>query len=265
MSDSNQPEKKSIKIKQLIDFYKTLAKTTFLFSTPGTKSMCNIDSYLFSSIQNTLGSIQTILDEGKINDAYALLRKYSDSVVINIYTNLYLEDETSFEKIISRKSYVVAKIDSWLNGKDKLPKLSEMLKYIAQSKKADPITSIIDPSTEYRRLRDRCNDHTHYNFFYYVMLNDPEIYLKGRKRALEQFKEDLREMFIWHLAYMFYTQPHYMMSSDYRDYLDFGMTPEPDSQFWVAGFIQKIFDDILAKFRPDIADVIKRDSPMHIS
>ena len=36
-----------------------------------------------------------------------------------------------------------------------------------------------------------------------------------------------------------------MMSSDYLDALECNMQPEADSQYWVAPFVQEIFDDIV--------------------
>ena len=96
-----------------------------------------------------------------------------------------------------------------------------------------------------KRLRDRCNDHTHYNFYRNVLLNDKEILLEGRRKALEEFSNDLRDVLILHVSYMFFANGHYMMSSDYVDCLECGMTPEPDSQYWVAPFVQEIFDQTL--------------------
>lgn len=247
-----------------IDFYRSLALTTFPFATMGTRAACNIDSYIFSSMQNTIGSIQTILKEGKINDAYALLRKYSDSSIINIYTNLYLETEFTTEKVMARKSALVEKIDDWLMGKAKLPRVGPMLKYIYASPKAAPVESEAFSEADYEELRGRCNDHSHYNFYRFVLLNDPEIYVRGREEAVKQFGKDLRDMFIWHLGYLFYTQGHYMMSSNHIDYLDAGLTPEPDSQHWVAPFVQEIFDHTIKRHRPYMANLIKRDTAMHL-
>jgi hypothetical protein len=64
---------------------------------------------------------------------------------------------------------------------------------------------------------------------------------------------------------MFFAKGHYMMSSDHVDYLDCGMTPEPDSEYWVAPFVQDIFDQTLKKARPDIVDTIKQHTSMHLA
>ena len=55
-----------------------------------------------------------------------------------------------------------------------------------------------------------------------------------------------------------------MMSTDYIDNLDMGMTPEEDSQYWVAPFIQEIFDKWIKPKRKDIADEIKSKSLMKL-
>ncbi|HLW41284.1 MAG TPA: hypothetical protein VKY82_02820 [Flavobacterium sp.] len=54
------------------------------------------------------------------------------------------------------------------------------------------------------------------------------------------------------------------MSSDYHDYLDLGLEPEKDSQYWVAPFIKKVFDEIIQHKRPDIAKEIINNTNMQI-
>jgi hypothetical protein len=195
----------------------------------------------------------------KANDAYALLRKYYDSVIINIYSNLYLQDHFSLE------NFVVEQIDNWLKGKAKLPEYRIMSQYIRSSAKTAPITDLLFGDERYKRLRDRCNDHTHYNFYRNVLLNDNEIVLPNRLHALDQFSADVRDVLILHVAYIFFINGHYMMSSDHIDCLECGMTPKPDSQYWVAPFIQDVFDQVVAKHRPDIAEKVKKHTSMHLA
>jgi hypothetical protein len=239
-------------------FYESLARSAFPFASVGTRAICNVDSYVFSSIQGTLVSIQAILRDGRINDAYALLRKYYDSAIINIYTGLYLEDHFDIE------NFIVTQIDSWLQGKDRLPEFRIMSQYIRSSPRVGPITDLLIADDRYKGLRDRCNDNTHYNFYRNILLNDKEIVLEERRQALEGFSYDLRDVLILHLSYMFFANGHYMMSSDHLDCLDCGMTPEPDSQYWIAPFVQEVFEQTLKKSRPDIAATIKQHSLMHL-
>ena len=242
----------------MINFYKNFSFSIFGFMTQGTKAVGNMDSYVCSSIQGTLESIKLVLINGRINDSYSLLRKYYDSSVINIYSNLFLNDNYSIE------NFIVIKINDWLKGKEQLPKYRIMSQYIRNSEKLSEINDLLYKDDRYKEIRDRCNDHTHYNFFYNVLLNDNKIYLEYRIKALNTFAYDIEQIFILHLSYLFYLNDHYMISSDYVDSLDLGFTPENGSQYFVAPFIQKTFDDFIQYNRPDIAKKIKSQTNMDL-
>ena len=186
----------------------------------GTQSVINIDTYIYTSMQGTLESIKDILLKGRINDAYALLRKYYDAATINIYTNLYFDDQFSID------NFVVEKIDNWLNGKQQLPRIQIMNSYIQKSEKVAGIYKLIQKDKRYSELRNRCNDHTHYNFYYNMIQNDNQLYLENRIAILNRFAKDLENIFIYHFSYLFYLKDMYMMASDYIDCLDCGITPE---------------------------------------
>lgn len=248
-----------MELERYIDFYESLAEAVFPWMTQGTRALGNIDSYVYSSIQGTLSSIALILRAGKINDAYALLRKYYDSATINLYSILFLNEHFSID------NFTVKQIDDWLKGKERLPEYRVMSRYIRASQKTAPITEILFADDRYKRLRDRCNDHTHYNFYENVLLNDSEIHLPHRGRALDGFLSDLRDIFVFHVACVFCVQEHYMMASDHRDSLEMGMKPEPDSEYWVAPFIQDAFDHILAIHRPDVAERLRAHTSMHLA
>lgn len=229
------------------------------FLTLGTKALCNIDTYVYSSMQGTLESMRTIMIAGRINDAYALLRKYHDSAVINVYSNLYLHNNFSIE------NFIVEKINNWLQGNEKLPEYRVMSQYIRASEVLKPINDVLSADDRYKILRDRCNDHTHYNFYRHAMLNDNEIYIKDRGFWLDQYSVDVRDIFILHLGYIFFLNDHYMRSSDYMDALDCGMQPEDGSEYWVAPYIQETFDEVITPRRPDMTAAIKTRSAMQLT
>ena len=242
-----------------IYFYKRLTMSIFLFPTMGTKSVANIDSYTYSSMHGTLESIQTILLSGRINDAYCLLRKYYDSAVIDIYTKLYLDEHFSIQ------NFIVEEIQRWLAGKVQLPQYGTMVEYIAKAQMANPITSILSSDNRYKAIRDRCNAHTHYKFYQHVLLNDNEVSLPSRMRWLDAFRADAQDLLVMHLGYVFFLKDHYMMSSDYTDALECGMQPESDSQYWVAPFVQEIFDEVITPRRAKITATIKCSSAMQLT
>lgn len=246
-------------LQRYVEFYGQLAMSVFSFATMGTKAICNIDTYVYSSMQGTLESIRTILLAGRINDAYTLLRKYHDSAVINVYSNLYLHDNFSIE------NFIVEKINNWLQGREKLPEYRVMSQYIKDSETLKPINCVFGVDDRYKKLRDRCNDHIHYNFYRHAMLNDNEVYIENRGWWLDRCSEDLRDLFILHMGYIFFLNGHYMTSGDHMDALECGIQPEEKSQYWVAPFIQEIFDEIITPRRPDVTSAIKASSAMQLS
>lgn len=262
MNDQTDKLFKSNKVFKLLEdlaiFYDSLSNTTMYWTSQGTTSIINLDTYVFISIKETLNSIREILYKGRINDSYALLRKYYDSTVINVYTNLFLEDNFSIE------NFLVKEINDWLGGKKKLPEYRIMSQYIKKSPRLAPITKLLNKNNLYRDIRERCNDHTHYNFYYFNILNDGNLYFPERIKNLDQLHLDLENVFIQHFAYLFYLNDHYFMSSDYFDSMDANIKPEEGCENWVAPFIQDIFDEIVKNKRPDLAEEILKNSSMNI-
>ena len=78
-------------------------------------------------------------------------------------------------------------------------------------------------------------------------------------------ESDVTDLFVLHVACVFFMNEHYMMSSDYVDALECGMTPEVDSQYWIALFVQEVFDELLTVRRPDVSAVIKNRTSMHLN
>jgi hypothetical protein len=241
-----------------IDFYDSLSFAIMGFVSMGTTAITNMDTYAYSSMRGTIESIKDVLKKGRINDAYALLRKYYDSTIINVYTNLYLQDNRSLE------NFIVSQIDNWLKGIETIPEYRIISKYIKDSPKLFAINKLLQKDDRYKKIRDRCNDHTHYNFYKNYLLNDNEIYNPNRIKYLNVFARDVEAIFIQHLAYTFYLNDHYMSSSDYMDCMEIGMQPDEDSQYWVAPFVQEVFDKIIKVKRHDIAEEIKQHTMMQL-
>jgi len=246
------------RLKKMASFYEHLSDSAFRFISSGTTTPFNLDTYVFTSISGTLESMHDILVKGRINDAFALLRKYYDSAMINTYCQLYLEDNCSLE------NYIVGKIDNWLKGTEQLPEFRVMSKYIRSSGKLKPINDLLYKDELYKKLRNRCNDHTHYNFYHNVLYNDNKIHLPARIKMLDIFSLDVLDVFILHFAYIFTLNDPYMSSTDYADALDCDMEPEPDSQYWVANYIQETFEKMIRPRHPDVAAAILSNTGMQL-
>lgn len=241
-----------------IDFYDMLSYTTMGFASTGVIGVINLNTHVFSSIKGTVDSIKLVLSNGRINDAYALLRKYYDSTIINIYTNLYIEENSSIEK------YIVDEIQNWIKGTGTIPEYRVLSQYIKNYKRLNTVTELIMKNDHYKNIRKRCNDHTHYNYYHNIIYNDNQLYLENRVKYLDMFSNDLKAVFIQHFAYLFYLKDYYMSSTNYIDYLEQGMEPPEDSQYWVASFIQDTFDKWIKPHRPDIAKVILDNTVMKL-
>lgn len=237
------------------DLYSSVADTIFSFSTQGTRAIANIDTYVLMSIDGTIESIKTVLRNGRINDAYSLLRKYNDSIIINIYTNLYINDNYSINNLI------VDKIDNWRSGKNRLPKFEHMVKYIISSSKLKEINDILLTDPIFMEIRNRCNDHMHYNYLQYAVYNT-KVYNTERIMILSKYREDLINLFILHLSYLFYLNDHYMGSPGYHDALFAGVDPGEETQYDVNRIVQEIFDNYINIKRPKIVQVIKPKTNM---
>ena len=243
-----------------IDFYHRFDFLVMHWSGFEVGSIINIDSYVYSSIQGTLESIRMILQKGRIGDAFCLLRKYYEACMINIYTNAYVEDKKD------SGAPIVKDVLSWFKDTKKLPDddLRKIRQYLEKSKHSKEIMALVFTDKHYREMRDRCNDYTHYNYFKNFLANDNKMPL-DRIKILDELQEDLENIFILHIACIFHMNNHYMMSSDYHDCMDIGIQPEEDSQYWVATFIQDIFDKLIDVKRPDVATFIKQNTAMKLS
>jgi len=229
------------------------------FINTGTTAI-NLDSLILSSIMTTLQSIVLLLEDGKINDAYSIARKYHDIVVINIYEILYLEDKKREE------IFIVEKINNWLYGKSKLPDYRTMIQYIRNHNELLKINRLLFKTTDYKDLRQRLNDHTHYNYFQYMILNDKYKFDfdNNRIKLLNQLSKDLKNIFIQHFCWLYTIKDYYMMVDNYIDYLEMNQKPPKNSQYWVRPYIQDIFNDIIKPNREDLANELKNSTCMKL-
>jgi hypothetical protein len=245
-------------LESYISFYRSWSDTISAFISSGTSPYLNIDTYLYMSLQGTLESIRDTLIKGNINDSYALLRKFFDSVYINTFTTLYLQKEVKVENLIKNT------VNSWVNGSQQLPTHREISNYIRNSKELSELNKLLYIDQTYNEVRERCNDNTHYNFFKNVLLNIPEMYDRSRIKALNYIKEDITSLIVMHLSYIFTLNQHYMTSTDLIDFYDSGMEPPENCQYWVAPFIQEAFNRLIKARRPDIAELILGNTSMHL-
>ena len=243
----------------LIEFYGDTYVFMPGFVTSGILAgILNVDEVICGSLEGTLESIRGILKSGRISDAYALIRKYHDGIITVIYVNVYIAEKRSCE------NYVVQKINDWAHNRQKLPSSEKMLKTIRQYTPLTELEKLFDFDGLYSRIRRQANGNTHYNKLYYLWLNNNVIYNPKRGYELNNIYSCLKHLFVFHFAYMYSLNPHYMMSSDYLDALEFGLQPDEHAQYWVAPHIKNVFDKVVVPARPDVAQYLRENTMMHL-
>lgn len=88
-------------VNTVYEFYHEVGRSPVTFGTLGLKGVVDIDRVIIESLAETMDSISFTLTKGRINDTYAMLRKYRDSITVHVYIILYL-------KIRSLKLYQIS-------------------------------------------------------------------------------------------------------------------------------------------------------------
>jgi len=243
-------------LRDFIGYYDRLSYNCFHFITPGTSAIFNIDTHVFTSMFGTLDSIAMVLEHGRINDAFALLRKFYDSVTIDVYKSIYLKNNSTIEH------YLVEDIDNWTQGKTKLPVFPKMAQYIINDKSLGDINAYFDFKGSFSKIRNICNKHSHYNSLIIMMTNDNNIINQNRIKYLDTISFCIRELVIFDFAYNIFLNEGYFTSTDYIDSLDCGVTPNEGSQYLVAYFTEEFFIKYLDKYKPDLANYLKANTSL---
>ena len=226
-------------LKYMREFYDSLSCSCFSFVASGTKGIGNYASYVYSSIEGTLDSITTLLTKGRINDAYTLIRKLFDDILLEIYMDVNLKDKFSLE------NYIVEEVNEWIQGKHRIPKSEKILKYLKTSESTRDLYPLLGWDTYLKKNRELLDDSVHSNRFHLMLLNCNKVYLDDRERHLKNCEIVLNQLFLLHLSFIFHLNPQYLMASDYMDYAEMGENPPEGSEAWIAPFAQDAFDKVI--------------------
>lgn len=245
-------------IKHIIDYYDKVAYSCFGFIPNGTLGAANYSSYVFRSICTTLKSIKMLLKEGHLADAFVLIRKLFDTVMVEIYLNVVRE-----EKYDWMENFVVKDVDEWIKRKIRIPRVNNILKVLKESKTTKDLYPFFGWNSYLKTNRDFLDEHVHVCNFRSVMLNCKDNYLESRETQLKNAAIVLKQIMIVHLAFTFYMNGHYMMADTYMSYKEMGDTPPEGSEHWLAKYAQDAFDEFI-KPHTKLAEFIKENCCMVI-
>ncbi len=246
-------------LSDISEFYERLGMSTMFWIDVNAKTITNLNTYTYSSIGSTVASIQMVLKAGRINDAYSLIRKYYDSAITNIYVNVCL-DKLNDEPWKSDEL-----IDGWVSGRVKMKEYRTMIDAIRTHETTATIMKEIEKDGSYKKIRERCNNNSHYNFYKYYLLNIEGIFIKNREKYLNMIEHDIWGIFILHIMLTFALNDNYMMSDDYVDYLDCGQKPPLGSEKWVAPYIEDMIMGEIKKRRSDLVEMLISTTNMDLA
>lgn len=248
---------------ELIEFYDFLSfnSLTCCDGVLITKNILSISNPIFSSIKGTIESIGVLLKNGRINDSFALIRKYEDAVLTSIYIMQLIENES--EKfntdLVNDKldyEFFSNKINTWITSFKYSLKANELnigkISQLESLNKIFKIQTSKDKSkgkletSELAKYTNRqfCNNNVHYNSLRYFIWNDNQYFDSNgvRLSLLDKANKAISNIFTFHLSYIFFLKPEYLVSSDYIDNLDMGKTPEEGSQHYISSISQEMFN-----------------------
>lgn len=241
---------------------------------------------MFSSVQGTLESIKILIYAGRLNDAFALGRKYADAILTALYVyTLVRQDE---KKIIEteedlRSIFSKSNVRTWSNqGTElfwkrnkpenaiiiidtelwKLLRLSSH-KFLKQEDKSTPKTKTAQVFDEQRL---DFNDNVHYNSLSIFANNDyGMLRLSGNvSKLLDLLYDLLSQEFAFHFSYQYVMMPHVYSSNDYINDLEDGKLPKENSQYWVASIVQDVFDKYIKSKYSEVAEYLIKKNLMEL-
>jgi hypothetical protein len=239
-------------------FYNSISFACFLFVPTGTRGITNYASYMYRSFEGTLDSIRTLLKNGRITDAFVLLRKLFDDVITEIYIDVIRKDKYDIEQ-----NRIIKDIDEWLTGKYRLPKIKKILNVLEKSQTTEKIYPFFGWKTYIEKNRELLDDIVHSNRFNLLLLNCNSVHLDNRLKQLQNISIVLGQIIMIHLSFIFYLNPQYLMDSTYMDYIDLGETPPEGCENLIAPYAQNAFDKYI-KPHPKLAAFIKKECYLHI-
>lgn len=244
-------------LEAIYDFYDALSTTSLkcINSNISTK-LISAPSIIFTSLRNSIKSILSLLNLGHFNDAFALVRKYSDAIVIDTYKAIIIKNN----KYNESQNALFEKLKDWFDSSGQLMQEHPKKEFHLIKSTFPQIVKILklDPSEKdslNKRIRDFCNDNLHYNSFDNFSLNDATLATFNKQYATSFLNVMSRCMtFIssLHFAFLYELTTEYFLDDDYIDYLDCGLTPPQGAERWVEPALNDFFSKILYPNYPEL-------------
>ena len=190
---------------------------------------------IFISSQATLGNIIECCKCFCLADAYTLLRKYRD----DLFFCLYLVTYDAYAKLGESKTTekMETNIEQWCQDNLSNLNINEVLATIGTSRWLQEAVGQYDLQKSFGQIGRQLNNYVHGNGFSFYNINAYSFDEKNIEEQLNAIVSMARYITTTFLFLLSLCSPHYIMSTDYIDHLEFGQTPPDGSQYWVAPFV----------------------------
>lgn len=208
------------------------------------RSACGIQpvhtNQILQSAAQTIQSMIACAEYGNIADVHVLLRKLRDDLFFYLYVIVACRnnDILSEDNLSKQETY----INAWIKNQLSHLNISEVIKDITSSGECVELVEKFRLKDELKQIGCTLNNYTHGNGNLYY------------NRLYTHYKDDeicnISAELIYMLNYILITfvfllvllSPVSIMASDYLDALDLSMTPEENSQYWVAPFVSEFIE-----------------------
>ena len=251
-------------IDDVIEFYNYLSDNDDTVTVMVAKGPLNYNYEIYLSMANTLESIKQLLKQGRMSDAFALIRKYNDAVILHTYTLTCYEKEENnfFNEDYSLYNNV---INEWVNGRKALIEKKkeedkEQAYLVAIEEWNKELFGLLvnnDAQSIYGYLRSIENDNVHYNNWNTFRINNPEIRdFPISLSLLSEANDAIKLVFTIHFSYLILTKSAAMYSYDYINALEEGITPDENTRDCAASIISEMFEKYIEKHSKELADYL---------
>ena len=181
MKENNIETYKNHKVFKEIDcmmkLYGNISFACFPFVPSGTSLIMNYVTYTYQAIQGTLESIKTLLEIGRISDAYTLVRKYFDDVMVDLYIDVIRKDGYDWLKF-----ECVDDVEKWIKSKHRIPPIKKILVTLKNSVCTKELYPYFGWDTYFNQNRTILDDFVHSNRYSLMVLNCSDVYLQNREK-----------------------------------------------------------------------------------
>lgn len=254
---NNEESKKIIRnLYSLITFVDSLGESFFgkTFVCASKTFDC---SYLLQSINMTLDNIVICCEKYCIADAMTLLRKFKDDLWFILYV-LTFKDNLSE---LTNSNSIYNNVNDWVNNSLEHLTTKKIIDEIFKINELESLDSKYSIKSTLKKMAETMDDYVHSNglkFYNSTICNIDEIILENLNLILNIATNNLL-FFVIILAIRF---PYCLSSSDYEDYLDYGVKPPKGYQYWIAPYIEDFIRENKHFLEDNIIDFLKDYSIM---